>query len=48
MLEAGVGYLDQAEVTKHPILGTFAKYNRLIEDGDFVLSLENLITKTRL
>ncbi len=48
MLEASVGYIDQAEITKHPSVGNFAKYNGFIKDEEFVLSLENLITKTRL
>ena len=48
MLEASGDYIGQAEVTKHPSVGNFAKYNGFIKDEEFVLSLENLITKTRL
>ena len=48
MLEASVGYIDQAEITRHPSVGNFAKYNGFIKDEEFVLSLENLITKTRI
>ncbi len=46
MLEAAVEHIDEAEVTKHPLLGNLAKYNYFIKDNDFVSSLENLISKT--
>lgn len=45
MLETSAQYIDQAEITKHPVLGNFAKYNLFIEDQQFVTSMENLFGK---
>jgi hypothetical protein len=45
MVESSVNYIDGAEITKHPVLGNFAKYNRFIQDSDFVSALENIMRK---
>lgn len=46
MLGASTSYIGDAEVTRHSILGNFAKYNKFIEDDQFVSALENLVRKT--
>jgi|SRR3989344_1177708 len=48
MLETATAYIDDAEVTRHPVLGNFAKYNGFIEDEKFVSALENLMSKNRM
>ena len=45
MLGTSIEYVDSAEVTKHPVIGNFAKYNTFIQDKEFVSALENLMSK---